>query len=157
MILSSNSGPFSVTITNGLDEPVVGPDQGDLDAADGASPSPTRLELEANSTTTRLLEASTDKLGVHNVTISVTDLEGNPLGSSADLPDPGRPGQRGDLADHGRAPWPCCSSRSCCASSGASAAPDLPADDDSDEADRRRRARRPVEADREPEPAAPAR
>ena len=38
------------------------------------------------ATTTRLLEASTDKLGVHNVTIAVTDPDGNPLGSTDELP-----------------------------------------------------------------------
>jgi len=47
---------------------------------------PDRIDLDASSTTTKLLEASTDKLGVHNVTISVTDLDGNPLGASVELP-----------------------------------------------------------------------
>lgn len=85
VILSSNSGPFSVTITNGLDEPVSVRIQ-----ATSSPPMditvPDRIDLDASSTTTRLLEASTDKLGVHNVTISVTDLEGNPLGASVELP-----------------------------------------------------------------------
>ena len=85
VILSSDSGPFSVTITNGLDEPVSV-----LIKATSNPPMeitvPETLQLAANSTTTRLLEASTDKLGVHNVTISVTDAEGNPLGSSDQLP-----------------------------------------------------------------------
>jgi hypothetical protein len=85
VILSSNSGPFSVTITNGLDEPVT------IRILVTSSPPmtitvPERLELEADSTTTRLLEASTDKLGVHNVTITVTDVEGNPLGSRHVVP-----------------------------------------------------------------------
>jgi hypothetical protein len=85
VILSSNSGPFSVTVTNGLDEPVS------VRIKVTSSPPmkitvPDSLELAANSTTTRFLEASTDKLGVHNVTISVTDLEGNPLGSRQELP-----------------------------------------------------------------------
>jgi hypothetical protein len=47
---------------------------------------PQTLQLPARSTTNRLLEASTDKLGVHNVRISVTDVEGNPLGSTDQLP-----------------------------------------------------------------------
>ncbi len=85
VILSSNSGPFKVTITNGLDEPVS------VRIKATSSPPmdiavPDRIDLAASSTTTQLLEASTDKLGVHNVTISVTDLEGNPLGASVELP-----------------------------------------------------------------------
>ena len=85
VILSSNSGPFSVTITNGLDVPVS------VRIKATSSPPmditvPDRIDLDGGSTTTRLLEASTDKLGVHNVTISVTDLDGNPLGASVELP-----------------------------------------------------------------------
>ena len=85
VILSSDSGPFSVTITNGLDEPVA------VQIRTTSSPPmeitvPETLRLPANATTTRLLEASTDKLGVHTVTISLTDAQGNPLGSSDTLP-----------------------------------------------------------------------
>ncbi len=85
VILSSESGPFSVTVTNGLDQPVT------VRLTTTSSPPmnievPEQLELDAESTTTRLLEASTDKLGVHNVTVEVTDLDGNPLGSSARVP-----------------------------------------------------------------------
>ena len=85
VILSSDSGPFSVTVTNGLDEPVS------VQIRTTSSPPmkitvPETLRLPPSSTTTRLLEASTDKLGVHNVTIFLTDAEGNPLGSSDDLP-----------------------------------------------------------------------
>ena len=85
VILSSNSGPFSVTITNGLDEPV----SVRIEATSNPPmtiTAPETVELAANTTTTRLLEASTDKLGVHNVTISVTDPDGNPLGSTDELP-----------------------------------------------------------------------
>ncbi len=85
VILSSESGPFSVTITNGLDQPVT------VRLTTTSEPPmeikvPDKLELDANSTTTRLLEASTSKLGVHNVTLEVTDLEGKPLGSTARVP-----------------------------------------------------------------------
>jgi hypothetical protein len=85
VILSSSSGPFSVTITNGLDQPVS------VRITATSNPpmeitTPETLQLAARSTTTRLLEASTDKLGVHDVTIAVTDTEGNPLGSSDQLP-----------------------------------------------------------------------
>jgi len=85
VILSSNSGTFSVTITNGLDEPVAVRIE-----ATSTPPmtitGPDAVRLEAGSATTVLLEASTDKLGVHDVTIALTDEAGNPLGSTDQLP-----------------------------------------------------------------------
>jgi hypothetical protein len=85
VILSSDTGNFSVTVTNGLDEPVT--------VALRTTSSPPMeisgdkfLELAAGSATTVLLQASTDKLGVHNVTIALTDPAGNPLGSSDVVP-----------------------------------------------------------------------
>ncbi len=85
VILSSDSGPFSVNVTNGLDEPVS------VRIHATSSPpmkitGPDRLELAANTSTSVLLQASTNKLGVHNVTIALTDPNGNPLGSSDELP-----------------------------------------------------------------------
>ncbi len=85
VILSSNSGSFSVTITNGLDVPVS------VRIHTTANPpmeisNPGSLRLGADSATTVLLQASTDKLGVHNVSIALTDPEGQPLGSTFALP-----------------------------------------------------------------------
>ncbi len=85
VILSSESGPFSVSITNGLDQPVIVRLQTTSDPPMQIDV-PEQLELDANSTTTRLLEASTDKLGVHNVTLTLTDVNGEPLGSSTRVP-----------------------------------------------------------------------
>ena len=85
VILSSNSGTFSVTITNGLDEPVTVRIE-----ATSTPPmtitGPEIVQLAAGSSTPVLLEATTDKLGVHDVTIALTDEAGNPLGSTDQLP-----------------------------------------------------------------------
>jgi hypothetical protein len=85
VILSSESGPFTVTVANGLDVPVS------VKLRATTAPAmqievPDVIDLPANRSTTLLLEASTDQLGVHNVGLSVTDLEGNPLGSSTIVP-----------------------------------------------------------------------
>ena len=47
---------------------------------------PETIDLAADSSTSVLLEAATDRLGVHNVQLVVTDEEGTPLGSSDQLP-----------------------------------------------------------------------
>ena len=85
VILSSNSGSFSVTITNGLDEPVS------VRLRTTSNPPmeitvPDQLDLEADASTTVLLRASTDKLGVHDVALTLTDPEGNPLGAPVGVP-----------------------------------------------------------------------
>jgi hypothetical protein len=85
VILSSNSGSFSVTITNGLDEPVS------VRLLTTSSPPmkitvPEQLDLEADASTTVLLRASTDRLGVHEVSLSLTDPEGNTLGAPVGVP-----------------------------------------------------------------------
>jgi hypothetical protein len=85
VIMSSDSGRFSVTITNGLDEPVR------LRLRTSSSPpmdisNPGELNLKANGATTVLLHASADTLGVHNVTISLADPDGRPIGSFDTVP-----------------------------------------------------------------------
>ena len=83
--LSSDSGRFSVTVSNNLDEPVTVA----IDAiADGpvVIEGPDTVELAARSRRTVLLTASTERQGVHNVTLVVTDLQGTALGSSDQLP-----------------------------------------------------------------------
>ncbi len=47
---------------------------------------PETIDLAAGSSTSVLLEAATDRLGVQNVQLLVTDEEGTPLGSSDQLP-----------------------------------------------------------------------
>ena len=83
--LASSSGRFATTITNGLDHPVtvrvtaVTEEPLTIDA-------PETIDLAADSSTSVLLEAATDRLGVHNVQLVVTDEFGTPLGSSDELP-----------------------------------------------------------------------
>jgi hypothetical protein len=85
VILSSNNGTFSVTVTNGLDEPVAVRIE-----ATSTPPmtitGPDTIKLAAGASTPVLLQASTDKLGVHDVTIALTDEAGNLLGSTDQLP-----------------------------------------------------------------------
>jgi hypothetical protein len=85
VILSSDNGRFSVTITNGLDENVS------VRLRSTSSPpmditNPGRLDLGPNASTTVLLRAATKKLGVHSVTISLVDAQGNALGSHDTVP-----------------------------------------------------------------------
>jgi hypothetical protein len=85
VILSSDNGRFSVTITNGLDENVS------VRLRTTSSPpmditNPGRLDLGPNASTTVLLRAATKKLGVHSVTISLVDAQGNALGSHDTVP-----------------------------------------------------------------------
>ncbi|MEO6509510.1 MAG: DUF6049 family protein, partial [Nocardioides sp.] len=85
VILSSNNGRFSVTITNGLDENVS------VRLRATSSPpmditNPGKLDLGPNASTTVQLRAATSKLGVHNVTIALVDSKGNLLGSRDTVP-----------------------------------------------------------------------
>ncbi len=83
--LSGDSGSFGATLTNDLDQPVTvvitaRSDDG-LEVSD-SDPIP----LGPESQTTILLDARTLRLGVHNVTLYVTDVDGNRLGSTDTLP-----------------------------------------------------------------------
>ena len=48
--------------------------------------SPDTIDIAAESSTSVLLEAATDRLGVHRVQLLVTDEDGTPLGSTDELP-----------------------------------------------------------------------
>jgi hypothetical protein len=83
--LSGDSGPLGATLVNGLDQPVevrveVRTD-GRLSLTGGGV---RRLGPQARSVVR--FEATTDRPGVHNVRLSVTSLDGVPLGSSDELP-----------------------------------------------------------------------
>jgi hypothetical protein len=83
--LASTSGRFAATLTNRLDHPVTVSLQSLTDqpmTIDG----PEAIEIAADSSTSVLMQAATDRLGVHNVELAVTDEEGTPLGSTDDLP-----------------------------------------------------------------------
>ncbi len=83
--LSSASGDFVATITNRLNEPVTVAVLARSDDGIEITP-PERVELDAKSRTSVLLEARTSEASVHNVTLLLTDLDGTPLGSSDQLP-----------------------------------------------------------------------
>ena len=83
--LSSTSGRFAATLTNGLDEPVTVSIQALTDEPH-AIHGPETVELGPGGRTTVLLNASLQSFGVHNVTLMVTDSQGHPLGSTDQLP-----------------------------------------------------------------------
>jgi hypothetical protein len=83
--LSSRSGRFAATLTNGLDEPVTVRIRALTDEPD-AIRGPEKVEIGPGVRTTVLLNASFSTLGVHNVTLFVTDSDNRPLGSSDQVP-----------------------------------------------------------------------
>ncbi|WP_309648863.1 DUF6049 family protein [Nocardioides sp.] len=83
--LSGASGNFAPTLTNALDEPVTVVVTARTDAGIVVSDSE-EIQLAADSQTTILLRARTLRLGVHSVTLYVTDTDGRRLGSSDQLP-----------------------------------------------------------------------
>jgi hypothetical protein len=83
--LSGTSGGFATVILNDLDQPVTV----DVVARSngGVEISPIDpIDLAANSRSTVVLEARANRVGVTNVTLALTDIEGNPLGSTDVLP-----------------------------------------------------------------------
>ena len=88
VILSSGSGRFAATVTNGLDQPVSVKIRAIADA-------PLRIDVPAetielgpgpNTQSTVLLNASSPASGIRNLTLLLTDVDDQPLGSSDDLP-----------------------------------------------------------------------
>ncbi|MCW2792773.1 MAG: hypothetical protein JWO76_1871, partial [Nocardioides sp.] len=83
--LSSTSGRFAATLTNGLDQPVSVSIRVQADRPLDITV-PTTVDIDALGHTTVLLNASTSTPGIHNVRLVVTDTDGTPLGGSDDLP-----------------------------------------------------------------------
>lgn len=83
--LSSASGRFAATLTNGLDQTVTVSVEAQTEQSLRVSV-PETIEIGPNGRTTVLLNASAKTLGVHNVTLVVTDGDGTPLGSSDSVP-----------------------------------------------------------------------
>jgi hypothetical protein len=83
--LSSASGRLPATVVNDLDEPVtVRLDaRSDLPMTLGV---PDSILVPAGGRVGVLLEATTQRQGIHNVSLLVTSVEGVPLGGRADLP-----------------------------------------------------------------------
>lgn len=83
--LSSSSGRFAATLTNGLDQAVTVRVQAVAEEPLRIE-GPETIEIAAGSSTSVFLNASAAQLGVSNVELIVTDESGTPLGSSDDLP-----------------------------------------------------------------------
>jgi hypothetical protein len=86
VILSSGSGRFSATVTNSLDEPVTVRLEAVTDSDLRVSAPDRDVEIGPKSRSSILLSATSDAVGVRNLTLSLTDSDGNPLGSSDSLP-----------------------------------------------------------------------
>lgn len=86
--MSSGNGKFSVNLQNRLDEPVTVRVEAELGDATGAIviKGPESIDLDAGAQRTVLLDATSSKVGVHDVRLVVTDAEGTRLGSSDDMP-----------------------------------------------------------------------
>ncbi|MEZ0577522.1 DUF6049 family protein [Nocardioides sp. MH1] len=84
--LSSADGTFAVTLSNKLDRTVTvritaASEDGELDIDVGQ-----KVVVAAHSRTTIPLKAHARSTGVHNVTLTVTDVDGTALGSSVEVP-----------------------------------------------------------------------
>jgi hypothetical protein len=82
--LSSASGRFQATVTNGLDQPVTVA----LDAASDdrlGVEGPARVDIPAHGRSAILLTARTNENGIHEVVLLVTDKRGTPLGARTAL------------------------------------------------------------------------
>ena len=83
--LSSASGRFAATLSNSLDQKVTVQVQA-MTGPGVRVEGPRQIEIGPHASYTVLLTASTARLGVHNITLVVTDSAGVPLGSSARVP-----------------------------------------------------------------------
>ncbi|NYD40002.1 DUF6049 family protein [Nocardioides panaciterrulae] len=83
--LSSTSGRFAATLSNGLDRAVTVHVQA-LTGPRVHVEGPRQIPLGPGGSATVLLTASTSAPGVHNITLVVTDSDGTPLGASDRLP-----------------------------------------------------------------------
>jgi hypothetical protein len=83
--LTSTSGRFSVLVSNNLDVPVTVKVRPVADSRLRITGGET-IALSPHGSTSVLLHASTHVLGVHTVTLEVTNQAGVPLGSSDSFP-----------------------------------------------------------------------
>lgn len=84
--LSSASGRFSATLENGLDQPVTVRVRAVAEEPITITMSEQNVLLPPHSRRSVLLTATTERQGVHNVTLQVTDMAGTVVGSSDRLP-----------------------------------------------------------------------
>lgn len=81
VILSSGSGRFSATLTNGLDQPVTVQLRAVTDQQLQVSVPDEPIELAPDARTTVLLNASSEGAGVRSATLVLTDTEGTTIDS----------------------------------------------------------------------------
>lgn len=84
VILSSRRGPFSVTITNDLDQPIKVGIRAEADAG-LVIRAPKAIEVPANSQHTLNLSAEASEIGVHGVVLVVTDGDGHLIQQSPEV------------------------------------------------------------------------
>lgn len=84
VILSSERGPFSVTITNDLDQPIKVGIRAEADAG-LVIRAPKAIEVPANSQHTLNLSAEASEIGVHGVVLVVTDGDGHLIQQSPEV------------------------------------------------------------------------
>ncbi len=84
VILSSESGPFSLTVRNGLDQPVAFAIRAET-AREVAITAPQTIELDAQASRNLTLNARAANLGVHQVDLIATTVDGAPLGASDEI------------------------------------------------------------------------
>ena len=83
--LSSATGRFSATVSNGLDQPIrVGINA--VADEDLVIRGPEFVDVPPEQQTTVLLTATTTRLGQHNVQLVLVDSDGIPLGSTDTVP-----------------------------------------------------------------------
>lgn len=85
LTLSSESGPLPATVTNGLSYPVTVRVVGRGDQAVTVT-GPRRVRLAPGERVSVTLEVSAATLGVHNLQLLLTDVDGAPLGGATSLP-----------------------------------------------------------------------
>ncbi len=83
--LSGSDGGFATVIENELDQPVTVNVVARSDGGVEIEPIEP-VKLAANSRSTVVLDAHANQVGVTNVTLALTDVDGNPLGSTDQLP-----------------------------------------------------------------------
>jgi hypothetical protein len=83
--LSSDTGNFSATVTNGLEESVLVRVLAETDPQLQITPSEP-IELGPDERATVLMQAESSLLGVHQVDLVLADAEGGPIGERASFP-----------------------------------------------------------------------
>ncbi|MFS3127749.1 hypothetical protein ACLM5J_05015 [Nocardioides sp. Bht2] len=84
VILSAESGPFTMTVTNGLEHPVAFSVRAETDQ-DLQIKAPATIELEANTSRTLTLTAKAGTIGVHQVDLVAVTPDGSPIGAVEEL------------------------------------------------------------------------